>query len=80
MALRATKKQIRYKNTHSQDLGGSVPVLCLLSAHNPRDQNKVTKGDKGEYFGELRRCMERLKQTKTDIIFVVTIITSDYYK
>jgi len=32
---------------------------------------------KGEYFGELRRCMERLKQTKTDIIFVVTIITSD---
>jgi len=24
--------------------------------------------------------MERLKQTKTDIIFVVTIITSDYYK
>lgn len=40
MNLIAIKKQIRYKNTHSQELGGSVPVLCLLSGHNPRDQDK----------------------------------------
>ena len=39
MGLRATKKQNRYKNTHSQGLGGSVAVLWLLSGHKPRDQD-----------------------------------------
>ncbi len=46
MDLIAIKKQIRYQNTHSQGLSGSVSVLWRSKGHNPRDQDKVTKGDK----------------------------------
>jgi len=57
MDLIAIKKQIRYQNTHSQGLGGSVAVLWHSTGHYPRDQ-------------DLLRIVEFLSgsvlQTKTD--------------